>query len=99
MEFEAQTDAGSQGRSETLADTINEMIDTLATFADQKLRSSWSGSGKLGGQAKVPVQLVLGRFDVNELAATLTTRLRAIASVATAVTKDLTGDRSQAQGR
>jgi len=34
----------AKGESETLADTINEMIDTLATFADYYCRSLKSGS-------------------------------------------------------
>jgi HAMP domain-containing protein/CheY-like chemotaxis protein len=86
----------AKGEIETLADTINEMIDTLATFADQvtTVAREVGIEGKLGGQAKVPGASGTWRDltdNVNELAATLTTQLRAIAEVATAVTKgDLT---------
>ncbi|AFZ16358.1 HAMP domain-containing protein [Allocoleopsis franciscana] len=86
----------AKGEIETLADTINEMIDTLATFADQvtTVAREVGIEGKLGGQAKVPGAAGTWRDltdNVNELAATLTTQLRAIAEVAIAVTKgDLT---------
>jgi CheY-like chemotaxis protein/HAMP domain-containing protein/GAF domain-containing protein len=86
----------AKGEIETLADTINEMIDTLATFAAQvtTVAREVGIEGKLGGQARVPGASGTWRDltdNVNELAATLTTQLRAIASVATAVTKgDLT---------
>src|SRR6202000_2898045 len=69
----------AKGEIASLADTINGMIETLATFADQ---------------AKVPGAAGLWRDltdNVNELAANLTTQVRAIAEVSTAVTKgDLT---------
>src|SRR5204862_5648077 len=79
-----------------LAGTINGMIDTLATFADQvtTVAREVGVEGKLGGQANVPG--AAGTWgdltdNVNRLAANLTTQLRAIADVATAVTKgDLT---------
>jgi HAMP domain-containing protein/CheY-like chemotaxis protein/signal transduction histidine kinase len=86
----------AKGEIETLADTINEMIDTLATFADQvtTVAREVGIEGKLGGQAKVPGASGTWRHltdNVNELAANLTTQVRAIAEVATAVTKgDLT---------
>ena len=86
----------AKGEIETLADTINEMIDTLATFADQvtTVAREVGIEGKLGGQAKVPGAAGTWRDltdNVNELAANLTTQVRAIAEVATAVTKgDLT---------
>ncbi|XWK89576.1 MAG: HAMP domain-containing protein [Phormidium sp.] len=86
----------AKGEIETLADTINEMIDTLATFADQvtTVAREVGIEGKLGGQAKVPGASGTWRAltdNVNELAANLTTQVRAIAEVATAVTKgDLT---------
>jgi HAMP domain-containing protein/CheY-like chemotaxis protein len=95
----------AQGEIETLADTINEMIDTLATFADQvtTVAREVGIEGKLGGQAKVPGASGLWRDltdNVNELAANLTTQVRAIAEVAIAVTKgDLTRSISvEAQG-
>ncbi|MBE9229309.1 HAMP domain-containing protein [Phormidium sp. LEGE 05292] len=95
----------AKGEIETLADTINEMIDTLATFADQvtTVAREVGIEGKLGGQAKVPGASGTWRAltdNVNELAANLTTQVRAIAEVATAVTKgDLTRSISvEAQG-
>src|SRR5207245_1250566 len=47
---------GAKGEIATLADTINEMIDTLATFADQvtTVAREVGIEGKLGGQANVP---------------------------------------------
>ena len=86
-----------RARSLALADTINEMIDTAATPSPSR-SPAWparSGiEGKLGGQAKVPGAAGTWRDltdNVNQLAANLTTQVRAIAEVATAVTKgDLT---------
>ena len=72
------------------------MIDTLATFADQvtTVAREVGVEGKLGGQANVPGAAGTWRDltdNVNQLAANLTTQVRAIADVATAVTKgDLT---------
>ncbi|PSF36018.1 hybrid sensor histidine kinase/response regulator [Aphanothece hegewaldii CCALA 016] len=95
----------AKGEIETLADTINEMIDTLATFADQvtTVAREVGIEGKLGGQAKVPGASGTWRHltdNVNELAANLTTQVRAIAEVAIAVAKgDLTRSISvQAEG-
>src|SRR5438552_3564922 len=86
----------AKGEIGELADTINNMIDTLATFADQvtTVAREVGVEGKLGGQASVPGAAGTWRDltdNVNRLAANLTTQLRAIAEVATAVTKgDLT---------
>ncbi len=86
----------AKGEVAALADTINSMIDTLATFADQvtNVAREVGTEGKLGGQARVPGAAGLWRDlteNVNRLAANLTTQVRAIAEVATAVTKgDLT---------
>ena len=86
----------AKGEIAALADTINGMIDTLATFADQVtgVAREVGIEGKLGGQAEVPGAAGLWRDltdNVNQLAANLTTQVRAIAEVATAVTKgDLT---------
>ena len=72
------------------------MTDTLATFADQvtTVAREVGVEGKLGGQAKVPGAAGTWKGlteNVNELAANLTTQVRAIAEVATAVTQgDLT---------
>jgi HAMP domain-containing protein/signal transduction histidine kinase/CheY-like chemotaxis protein len=86
----------TKGEIAELADTINGMIDTLATFADQvtAVAREVGIEGKLGGQARVPGAAGIWRDltdNVNQLAANLTTQVRAIAEVATAVTKgDLT---------
>jgi HAMP domain-containing protein/CheY-like chemotaxis protein/signal transduction histidine kinase len=86
----------AKGEIAALADTINEMIDTLATFADQVtgVAREVGVEGKLGGQARVPGAAGTWRDltdNVNQLAANLTTQVRAIAEVTTAVTKgDLT---------
>ncbi|RAK63048.1 HAMP domain-containing protein [Phenylobacterium kunshanense] len=86
----------AKGEIAALADTINGMIETLATFADQvtNVAREVGIEGKLGGQARVPGAAGLWRAltdNVNELAANLTTQVRAIAEVSTAVTKgDLT---------
>ena len=86
----------AKGEIAQLADTINNMIDTLATFAEQvtTVAREVGTEGKLGGQSHVPG--AAGTWydlnsNVNQLAATLTTQLRAISEVAAAVTKgDLT---------
>ena len=86
----------AEGEIASLADTINNMIDTLATFADQVtgVAREVGVEGKLGGQARVPGASGTWKDltdNVNQLAANLTTQVRAIAEVATAVTKgDLT---------
>ena len=79
-----------------LADTINSMTDTLAIFADQvtSVAREVGVEGRLGGQAHVPGAAGTWKdltANVNLLAANLTTQVRAIAEVATAVTQgDLT---------
>jgi HAMP domain-containing protein/CheY-like chemotaxis protein/signal transduction histidine kinase len=88
----------AKGEIAQLADTINFMIDTLATFADQvtTVAREVGFEGKLGGQAEVPGAAGLWRDltdSVNQLAAQLTSQIRAIGEVATAVTK---GDLSRA---
>ena len=86
----------AKGEIKALANTINDMIDTLATFADQvtNVAREVGIEGKLGGQARVPGAAGLWRDltdNVNQLAANLTNQVRAIAEVSTAVTKgDLT---------
>jgi hypothetical protein len=86
----------AKGEIAALADTINGMIDTLATFGDQvtNVAREVGIEGKLGGQAQVPGAAGLWRGvtdNVNQLAANLTTQVRAIAEVATAVANgDLT---------
>ncbi|HJR56879.1 MAG TPA: response regulator, partial [Rhizomicrobium sp.] len=86
----------SKGEVAALADTINNMTETLATFADQvtSVAREVGVEGRLGGQANVPGASGTWKDltgNVNLLAANLTTQVRAIAEVATAVTKgDLT---------
>ncbi len=86
----------AKGEIAELADTINSMIETLATFADQvtTVAREVGVEGKLGGQANVPGAAGTWKDltdNVNQLAANLSTQVRAIADVATAVTKgDLT---------
>src|SRR5262245_14815483 len=82
----------AKGQIEELAETINNMIDTLATFAEQvtTVAREVGSEGNLGGQASVPGAAGTWRDltdNVNRMAAALTTEVRAIAEVATAVTK------------
>ncbi|MDG4827899.1 HAMP domain-containing protein [Solwaraspora sp. WMMD1047] len=86
----------AQGEILELKDTINTMVDQLSSFADEVTRVGREVGieGKLGGQAQV--KGVSGTWrdlteNVNQLASTLTTQLRAIARVSTSVTRgDLT---------
>jgi signal transduction histidine kinase/HAMP domain-containing protein/ActR/RegA family two-component response regulator len=86
----------AQGEILELKDTVNTMVDQLSSFATEVTRVSREVGveGKLGGQARV--KGVSGTWrdlteNVNQLASTLTTQLRAIAEVSTAVTRgDLT---------
>jgi CheY-like chemotaxis protein/signal transduction histidine kinase/HAMP domain-containing protein len=79
-----------------LKETVNTMVDRLNSFASEVTRVAREvgTEGKLGGQALVPG--VAGTWkdltdNVNLLAANLTSQVRAIAEVATAVTHgDLT---------
>jgi HAMP domain-containing protein/CheY-like chemotaxis protein/signal transduction histidine kinase len=86
----------SKGEVAALADTINNMTSTLATFAEQvtTVAREVGVEGRLGGQAHVPGTAGTWKDltgNVNMLAANLTGQVRAIAEVATAVTKgDLT---------
>jgi HAMP domain-containing protein/CheY-like chemotaxis protein/signal transduction histidine kinase len=86
----------AKGEVAALAETINNMTGTLATFADQvtSVAREVGVEGRLGGQALVPGTAGTWKDltgNVNLLAANLTTQVRAIAEVATAVTKgDLT---------
>jgi HAMP domain-containing protein/signal transduction histidine kinase/DNA-binding response OmpR family regulator len=82
----------ARGEIATLANTINEMTDTLAVFADQAttVAREVGVEGKLGGQASVPGASGTWKDlteNVNQLAANLTNQVRAIAEVATAVTR------------
>src|SRR6185436_13810716 len=82
----------ARGEIAELAETINGMTDTLAIFAEQVITVAREVGveGKLGGQANVPGASGTWRDltdNVNQLAAKLTTQVRAIGDVATAVTK------------
>jgi HAMP domain-containing protein/CheY-like chemotaxis protein len=95
-ELRQKLTVNSKGEVAALADTINNMTDTLAIFADQvtSVAREVGVEGRLGGQANVPGASGTWKDfvgNVNLLAANLTNQVRAIAEVATAVTKgDLT---------
>ncbi len=86
----------AKGEILELKNTINTMVDQLSSFADEVTRVAREvgTEGKLGGQAEV--EDVSGTWrrlteNVNQLAGNLTTQVRAIAEVSTAVTQgDLT---------
>ncbi|MGE5805267.1 MAG: HAMP domain-containing protein [Ignavibacteria bacterium] len=84
------------GEVAQLIDTINQMIDTLAVFAEQvtSVAREVGVERQLGGQASVPGASGIWKDlteNVNQLAQNLTTQVRAISKVASAVTKgDLT---------
>nr|UXE44636.1 sensor histidine kinase RcsC [uncultured bacterium] len=86
----------ARGEIAALADTINNMTETLRTFAEQvtTVAREVGIEGRLGGQAKVPGAAGTWRDltdNVNQLAANLTSQVRAISEVAKAVTEgDLT---------
>src|SRR5437667_1996530 len=88
--------ADVRGEILELKSTINTMVDQLNAFASEvsRVAREVGTEGKLGGQAQVPG--VAGTWkdltdNVNAMAANLTTQVRAIAEVTTAVTKgDLT---------
>jgi HAMP domain-containing protein len=82
----------AKGEIAALSETINNMIDTLATFADQvtTVAREVGVEGKLGGQAAVPG--VAGTWkdltdNVNSMANNLTGQVRNIAEVTTAVAR------------
>lgn len=87
----------AKGEIGALAYTINNMTDTLRTFAEQvtSVAREVGIEGKLGGQAKVPGAAGTWRDlidNVNVLAGNLTNQVRNIAVVTTAVAE---GDLSQ----
>jgi len=85
-----------KGEMLELKNTVNTMVDQLNGFSAEVTRVAREvgTEGKLGGQAQVPGAAGTWKDltdNVNLLAANLTTQVRAIAEVATAVTKgDLT---------
>ncbi|MGW6510186.1 HAMP domain-containing protein, partial [Streptomyces niveus] len=85
-------DIDARGEIQELKNTINTMVDQLSSFADQVTRVAREvgTDGQLGGQARV--RDVDGTWrdlteSVNEMAGNLTRQVRAIAAVATAVTR------------
>jgi signal transduction histidine kinase/DNA-binding response OmpR family regulator/HAMP domain-containing protein len=95
-DLEQKLTVEAKGEVAALAVTINNMTGTLATFAEQvtNVAREVGVEGRLGGQANVPGAAGTWKDltgNVNLLAANLTNQVRAIAEVATAVTKgDLT---------
>src|SRR3954453_22023459 len=90
-------DVDARGEILELKTTINTMVDTLSSFSSEVTRVAREvgSEGQLGGQARV--EGVYGTWkrlttNVNELALNLTTQVRAIAEVASAVTQ---GDMSR----
>ncbi|MGW1894638.1 HAMP domain-containing protein [Streptomyces sp. NPDC002004] len=87
----------ARGEVAQLADTINQMTETLRTFADEVTRvaNEVGGEGRLGGQANVPGAAGTWKDltdSVNTVFRNLTTQVRDIAAVTTAVAN---GDLSQ----
>ena len=87
----------AKGEIAELAETINDMTQTLGIFADQvtTVAREVGTEGKLGGQARVPG--VAGTWkdltdSVNSMASNLTTQVRGIIKLVTAVAN---GDLSQ----
>ncbi|WP_093663374.1 HAMP domain-containing protein [Streptomyces radiopugnans] len=86
----------ASGEVAQLADTVNTMVTTLSSFADEVTRVAREvgTEGSLGGQARVPG--VSGTWkdlteSVNSMASNLTGQVRNIAMVTTAIAKgDLT---------
>ncbi|MFF3157062.1 HAMP domain-containing protein [Streptomyces sp. NPDC057910] len=90
-------DVDARGEILELKTTINTMVDTLSSFSSEVTRVAREvgSEGQLGGQARV--EAVYGTWkrlttNVNELALNLTTQVRAIAEVASAVAQ---GDMSR----
>ncbi|MFY1679106.1 HAMP domain-containing protein [Streptomyces sp. WMMC905] len=105
-------DIDARGEILELKTTINTMVDQLSSFAEEVTRVAREvgTEGQLGGQARV--RDVDGTWrdlteSVNEMAGNLTRQVRAIARVATAVTRgdlnlkidvDASGEISELQG-
>ncbi|MFD7817823.1 HAMP domain-containing protein [Streptomyces sp. NPDC059785] len=87
----------ARGEVAQLAETINQMTETLRTFADEVTRvaNEVGAEGQLGGQANVPGAAGTWKDltdSVNTVFRNLTTQVRDIAAVTTAVAN---GDLSQ----
>ncbi|MEV5885889.1 HAMP domain-containing protein [Streptomyces sp. NPDC052020] len=90
-------DVPARGEILELKETVNTMVDQLSAFADEVTRVAREvgSEGRLGGQAKVPGVAGVWRDltdSVNHMAGNLTSQVRSIAQVTTAVAK---GDLSQ----
>ncbi|MBF8189523.1 HAMP domain-containing protein [Nonomuraea sp. K274] len=89
-------DVNAQGEILALKTTVNRMVDQLSSFASEVTRVAREvgSEGQLGGQARVEgVEGTWKRLteSVNDLAGSLTTQIRAIATVTSAVARgDLT---------
>src|SRR5204862_56600 len=86
-----------KGEFQRIGTTVNSMVDQLSSFADEvsRVAKEVGTDGKLGGQAQV--KGVSGTWkdltdNVNFMASNLTSQVRSIAQVTTAVAK---GDLSQ----
>ena len=82
----------AKGEVAALGETINNMADAFRIFADQitTIAREVGIEGKLGGEAKAPSAAGTWRDltdNVNQLAGNLTSQVRAIAEVSTAVAK------------
>nr|WP_236707300.1 HAMP domain-containing protein [Frankia sp. CcI6] len=92
-----QITVDARGEVAGLAHTLNTMVDQLSSFADEVTRVAWEvgTEGNLGGQAHVRAVSGVWRDlteSVNSMAGNLTSQVRNIALVATAVAR---GDLSQ----
>ncbi|MFH8933407.1 HAMP domain-containing protein [Streptomyces griseosporeus] len=90
-------DVPARGEILQLKETVNTMVDQLSAFADEVTRVAREvgSEGRLGGQAKVPGVAGVWRDltdSVNLMAGNLTSQVRNVAQVTTAVAK---GDLSQ----
>ncbi|GGM07159.1 histidine kinase [Streptomyces fumigatiscleroticus] len=90
-------DVPARGEILQLKETVNTMVDQLSAFADEVTRVAREvgSEGRLGGQAQVPGVAGVWRDltdSVNHMAGNLTSQVRSIAQVTTAVAQ---GDLSQ----
>ena len=89
-DFNKKVTVAAAGEVKTAADTANQLVDTLGLFSSEVTRVAREvgTEGKLGGQAAVPTAAGTWKElanNVNIMASNLTTQVRNIAQVATAV--------------
>src|SRR5688572_25504612 len=94
----------ARGEVAALADTINKMVDQLSSFAAEVTRVAREvgTDGRLGGQAKVEGVSGVWRDlteNVNQLASNLTSQVRNIAQVTTAVANGDLGQKVTVEAR